>query len=273
MKAPLLNEIPKFLYKYRSLSTEQEMARLEQLLLGNEMYWASPSEFNDPFDCAPIFDMPPKAKMRQVLRRVIKNRGHGEDRRHRRMKEKQARHLSREHYEKMLAAMMPEMNNETAIYSLGADETSVLMWSHYACSHRGVCVRFRRDVLLNYFMPDLPRMATSGGPILLPVHYSIERPIIVVGLEESLDLLRKIVLEKADFWSYEKEWRLIHYRGLRGVRECPPVAIDAVILGANIPETDETRIRSMVAKRRAPTRVLRAAMMPRQFRLEIAPAD
>ena len=50
--------IPRHLYKYRSLSTKKDKEDQKtireytsRILTHNEIYFAKPSEFNDPFDC------------------------------------------------------------------------------------------------------------------------------------------------------------------------------------------------------------------------------
>ena len=121
-----------------------------------------------------------------------------------------------------------------------------LMWSHYADSHKGVCLRFdfpieqqgiiNRSGLLGeqcshpfvsikesdttftrQFSVTNP-MLRESKPILIKVLYQVNRPIIrdgIIGSSfssggrlERLDL-SPVYYTKATEWGYEKEWRLM----------------------------------------------------------------
>lgn len=73
---------------------------------------------------------------------------------------------------------------------------SLLMWSHYADEHRGICIGYNLyNLIKNYNC--------------FPVIYSNEMP---QEKELSLDKpysLMKYILTKYSEWSYEKEWRII----------------------------------------------------------------
>ncbi len=43
------------LYKYKSLSTTEELKHARSLVRDSEIYLSSPFDFNDPFDCRPVF--------------------------------------------------------------------------------------------------------------------------------------------------------------------------------------------------------------------------
>lgn len=90
---------------------------------------------------------------------------------------------------------------------------SVLMWSHYADSHKGFALEYD-------FRPTLEQPIKNVA--LLPVVYSEERfdisDYIVWGFLRILGLQAKMpdisasiknALWKSDIWAYEKEWRMI----------------------------------------------------------------
>jgi hypothetical protein len=154
--------------------------------------------------------------------------------------------------------MVPQVMEETAIYSLASRGDEILMWSHYSGSHSGVCLRFRPRPLLRAFQ------------VAFPVHYAPERPRIVVGVEDHLEQLQKMLLTKADFWSYEREWRFVGWREGPGMRQFPAEALDGIILGAKITDTDARRVLSWVQQRaEGPIEVLRASLDPRLFRIQV----
>lgn len=90
---------------------------------------------------------------------------------------------------------------------------SVLMWSHYADSHKGFALEYD-------FRPTLEQPIKNVA--LLPVVYSEERFDIsdyiawgflrILGIQAKMpDILAsfKNALWKSDIWAYEKEWRMI----------------------------------------------------------------
>lgn len=92
---------------------------------------------------------------------------------------------------------------------------SILMWSHYANSHKGFALEYD-------FRPTLERPIKNVG--LFPVVYSEERFDIsdyiawaflrILGIQAKMpDMSASIknALWKSDIWAYEKEWRMIDY--------------------------------------------------------------
>lgn len=83
------------------------------------------------------------------------------------------------------------------VLSLCEEPTNILMWSHYADSHKGIVIGINSCVLTN------PQQ----------VHYTSKRPILKASFdsseEEYKDAVVKLMTTKAIEWKYEKEWRCI----------------------------------------------------------------
>ena len=94
------------------------------------------------------------------------------------------------------------------------------MWSHYADSHSGVCLIFDWNE---------PFFAAAQ-----PVAYAQRRPIINPVFDSNDEMLSHALLTKSAQWSYEPEWRIVHYRHGAGSYEFPPEALLGVILGPQI---------------------------------------
>ena len=79
---------------------------------------------------------------------------------------------------------------------------SILMWSYYANSHRGVCLEY-----------DLSRLDTSVSlnreilGNLSKVHYSPIRSDLQHAINDEREY--NFLISKADVWAHEHEWRLI----------------------------------------------------------------
>ncbi|MCF7482806.1 DUF2971 domain-containing protein [Vibrio sp. J1-1] len=84
----------------------------------------------------------------------------------------------------------------TAFVSLSRNNSNILMWSHYAQSHKGFCIGFKRDTYFNKAEPIRYRRNRSSlnG---LPLEYLSKD-----------NVLKGVSLEKAIDWAYEEEERL-----------------------------------------------------------------
>ncbi len=257
-------EIPEFFYKYRSLADEQQRGWLKQILVEHQFFWAAPSSFNDPFDCAPICLAPTGRTLKEITRRALRTNTPQANRKARKVRERELRRRPQA-MQVRLDRMVPELMEETAVYSLATRPDQVLMWSHYASAHQGVCLRFDPKILINHFL--IPVSKAIG---LFPVSYQRERPIVRIGTEEKEALVEKLLLTKADFWSYEEEWRFIGYRARAGLRSFPAKALTAIVLGARTSPEDEALVRQWSEK--TGVELQRARTSSKDFRLEIGPA-
>jgi Protein of unknown function (DUF2971) len=222
---------PRYLYKYRSLAGSSR-AFSEALIKRSEIYFAKPEELNDPFDCRPHNTMQSTtAERKAFLTWVTKGRepALGRAARRRRVVGYAAQfksQLNLRGFEAVAQDAYDRNLGDTGVFSMSADPTSNLMWSHYGDSHRGICVRFDFSGLLQ-ICP-------------LPVVYSQERPSYNMFREvnalESLAFLRK-----SSEWSYEQEWRAV---GLwsSGKFGLQPSAITGIILGAGISPEDRATV-------------------------------
>ncbi len=77
---------------------------------------------------------------------------------------------------------------------------SLLMWGHYACSHKGICLKLHVD----------PSTLPYAEDILEPVRYSTHYQNYATDLNQGdITALRTYLLTKSVDWLYEKEWRYI----------------------------------------------------------------
>jgi hypothetical protein len=53
------------LYRYRALSDDSQIQRVCESIRESYLYWASPSEFNDPFDMQPAYVFEPPRDCRR----------------------------------------------------------------------------------------------------------------------------------------------------------------------------------------------------------------
>lgn len=90
------------------------------------------------------------------------------------------------------------MRTECFIYCMSATRAHPLLWSHYADMHKGLCIQF-----------DHTKVPFAGAS---KVEYSAQYPIVLYPFIDISDLTQKGILTKAEYWSYEQEYRLFSVR-------------------------------------------------------------
>ena len=145
---------------------------------------AHPREFNDPLDTILVYWLNEEVKKKHTDEWQL---------RYRLLMKKVSEHIKI----RCLIAGQNEHGNEKPI-----EDINVLMWSHYADSHKGFCVKY----VFDRGMFD-PTKHIKRDKLLLvdKIKYS---DTIDISDEPSI---RMALLEKSDFWKYENEMRLISY--------------------------------------------------------------
>jgi hypothetical protein len=138
---------------------------------------------------------------------------------------------------------------------------NILMWSHYAESHRGLCFQFEiaREPL---FLRELVR-----------VEYEPRYPEVNWLSADFGDQLIRALRNKAPCWSYEHEWRFILRERAHAYLPFCPEALTAVILGCEISATKENLVKRLVDKRLSrglpPLKILRASRSQLEYKIRI----
>jgi hypothetical protein len=248
-----------YLYKYRSLEGDC-INSVKSTLLDGVVRFASVAEFNDPFDCAPIYEITgTNAQVDAYMKRVFRKATTAPRPERLRMARFAKNVSGKKAWSDNLNAEMRKEIENLGIYCMSGVRDHVLMWAHYANSHRGVCLRFRASSTTPFF----------GAAQM--VNYNRDRPTVNPVIHDKDELTRNALLTKADFWSYEHEWRIVDYSRPSGVREFHGALLDGVILGAKIDGRAEQKIMDCIAQRKYPTQVFRASLRRDEFRLDIVP--
>lgn len=237
---------PRYLYKFKALH-DKNTAHLEDIVLRSRLYLSSPRSFNDPFDMSseivargttddallkinsslavPVED---KARMCVEVADFIEAKG---------MKAFLERH--------QLPLLFRKMLNTSGVFSFTSSKKSeresaprsILMWSYYADSHRGLCFQFEiaRDPLL------------MRG--LLRVEYVAKFPEVNWLSSDFAEQIVGALCHKSPCWKHEHEWRLILPEKENTYLPFSPHALTGVILGCEITARKEKLIRSMIDKR------------------------
>lgn len=255
--------MPEFLHKYRSLDPDG-LARVRQSLITKSLWLSRPSSFNDPFDCAPVVKTTwDRAGVNLTARRAADQRTRQSARWEKRKERRTvARFMQRHrvHWQDQAQAIAVEtindIRNATGVLSLAEDPASVLMWSHYAHSHTGLIMTFRTD------NGDLISEAQR-------VQYSENRPVVDVVADRENAMVATL-LRKADYWSYEREWRTVRV-GKPGLHNFAPASLEAIIFGAFTRDEHKETIKQAAQVGGLTPRYERAVFDPDKFQLDIIP--
>lgn len=193
------------LYKYRAWD---DYARA---ILERREFWAScPDQLNDPFECKVRFDD-------HISRDDFRGKIYRIDQFH---------------------AEYAQRVSKIGVISFSARWNSVVMWSHYADQHRGVCIEV-----------DVP---TAGSVLCRPVRYERERPRINL-FRDGASAHELAALVKNSDWSYEDEWRYT----LEGSEQSGPLPcavqfpegwVTSVIVGARSAAKTRGEVATLLAR-------------------------
>lgn len=214
------------LYKYTaSIQTALDMVEKE------EVWFSTMSNFNDPFEG--IYDIVDDISHEAIIFLAIKTLSENnyswsgisrhiadnimkDDFRGLRIKEEVKTSITASVQE------MIEATKKSGVFSLAEDPKNILMWSHYANEHKGVCVELERNI-----DEDL-----GNDKRCRPVKYlkKYPQPSIEDILKGEHVLTEKVAYTKSVDWAYEKEWRVRRDKG-----DCLhplPGPVKSIILGA-----------------------------------------
>lgn len=132
-----------------------------------------------------------------------------------------------------------------------------LMWAHYGDNHKGVCLVFDRDKLIN-----LLKKSDNGLYLDQPdeIIYSSTKPksIAISGNEDIKDFVKnnsdEILFTKNEVWGYEKEFRLVYIPNKEKISNKDLFidnisdALEAIFIGGNISKIDQNAIRVIKEK-------------------------
>jgi hypothetical protein len=207
--------MPKYLYKYQSFTVESITN-----LKNRQLWFSKPSSFNDPYDCAIRPDANISDKEYELIflswqkranyseKKLLYKRCMENGKLNQTFKDDVKRAISDtfESYRQILLS-------ERGVTCFSEKNDDVLMWSHYAQGHKGFCLEFETSAIL--FQNVFPVRYCKTIPIANPASI-----FLAETKEEQLEILddwssgwMQMLTTKADFWAYEKEWRLFHKEG------------------------------------------------------------
>lgn len=288
---------PVYLYKYRQLNdSSREWTR--DIILNSQLYFASPDSFNDPFDCfvEPTFEASDeiitKHWQKALSMQLVRYTPFAAEFTNLVMKgaidpfeevtnlieqgkldiNLRTLHLSLER--QIEKAKTPEGQQEIVqqqlssnaglgVLSLSEDPAHILMWSHYADDHKGLCLQFKA-------YPGTSPLGSSNLASARVVKYSVDHPDISLYDPDERKWSESLLFTKAHPWKYEREWRVMDPEG-PGVKPYPEELLTGIILGCRMEDKEKADVIEWAKERSKPINIYVAEQRRRSFQLDIGP--
>ena len=241
------------------------------LLRDNVIWFSNPMSFNDPWDCKPYFNSDfvndPVEVEKHVQSYAAMTRRRLKDITEEVIAQRQEAFRNNPKFlaecvEKISEGMGPEIANRYRVYCLGPDVNNLLMWAHYAESHKGICLEFSTE---NEMM--------CAAQI---VEYREEFPVLALYSENEDDHLVPL-LTKSNVWTYESEYRLVAQERSNSTPHdtliadnnyvrLPKGALKSIIVGCQGPVEDVWKLVNEFAP---DVRVRQAVRVPNKYAVSI----
>lgn len=225
------DSIPEFLFRFRSLAPASK-PYVEASIRDSEIYFAAPTELNDPYDCQLALDI--TGTDREWIEHVRSSLKMQNDRKKKKLsfmdRHREAKnYVDKGDHRKLDGKEFAKMTNTFGVACFSGFMDSQLMWAHYANNHRGICLIYR---------PTLDDYGLINRAI--EVEYQKEYPMVRLvdfnKLQETT--VNRLLLTKSKDWSYETEYRLLLPFGANKLVKHAPQALVGVVLGARISPDD-----------------------------------
>jgi hypothetical protein len=218
---------PRFLYKFRAFPSDRSSpaidtytSRMHQIIVDSELWLSSPSDFNDPFDTKGRFEIRGSDAKRAAHIKALVERyapAHATPTEIQQAYDKLAARTNSEILSMLQPSFEKQRDSTGVICFVEGDPRDVLMWSHYATDHKGVCLQFEPA-------RDLFTFARA-----LTVKYVRHYPV-VNWLDGKFEM-EKILRRKHPRWKYEAERRIIQIGAARSVFNFNPSALVGLLFG------------------------------------------
>ncbi|MGF1756668.1 DUF2971 domain-containing protein [Photobacterium sagamiensis] len=214
------------LFKYRPVDKNSL-----NILINDELYFATSSQFNDPFDS----QLSPSEYIQSLELLGI--------------------------YDSTSELLVHEKSlqerfERKGIYCLSSYDDNLLMWSHYGDSHKGICFGFRDD-LHSHVRADGPVSSEEvdylkdGEHVYTTLYTDLnsgsrfdDKDGFVNWCNKQQALFKTAFTKKHKNWEYEQEVRLLCDDN--GVMKFNPSALESVTFGMRISEQDKETVLTLL---------------------------
>lgn len=243
------------LYKYLPLNDKTENGFDALKVLTEQTLWySSPLDFNDPFDCRPIVEMPSMKEMKRengdLFKQVAQNLG---------VKGAKKFENDRKAYQGLKISVengdfLHRLISRVGVTCFSETPLEILMWSHYANNHKGFVVEF--EINHAEFLEGLDERTDKEhfdsiihNLLAQPVRYEEYRPKLKPYIKgnKTGELTQWLLQTKSKHWEYEKEYRIVtSLEHGAGAYKFNPRLLKRIIVGMCTPSDYLKRINESV---------------------------
>jgi len=219
--------LPPYIYKYCPINNN-----LWKNILNNQIWFSNPTEFNDPFDCQlQIVPFENENEKETLVNQLIEQKV---------IQRRDKNKFLKRKIEKFnfIIESLINIHNSMGIACFCLDRKYkqneyLLLWSHYADSHKGVRLKFNMldNVLYMFELNNL------GDPILNLRKVDYEKKYLILNyIRESEDFSPKLLSTKSECWVYENEVRIISQKSgpVKFIKE----ALTEIVFGCELKPID-----------------------------------
>lgn len=192
-------DIPDIIYKYVPF-TQNSLRNLKS----QSIYFGSPLEFNDPYDCALpiIIDKPTDSEVIKLKASLINRSDATPEIKHELNNKsiEDLREIISQTGKTQLSYLSDLFSKIRGVSCFAEINNSLLMWSHYGGGYKGFCMAF--DTSYEPFSSKLRK-----------VKYTDEIPKIdsvLALIQDNFEQWIDLYCTKSKSWEYEQEWRCFH---------------------------------------------------------------
>lgn len=229
---------PRFLYRYRPLSNEQQFVYLERIVVHSRMYAASRTILNDPLDCEVRILWDASIEEFYAQRWDSYCLEHSD-----RSKEELRPFFEKWHRKLVTPGAMDESTRriQKLVDSFGVicfspSARMESQWRRYASGGKGVCLAFDLSV-----DPDFQQR-------LVPVEYVDELPNAYAFRDSYEVQVRKCLYTKTSAWSSEQEWRALFPDQAGTEVPFKAIALAGIVVGERVDAEAAARIIEMAER-------------------------
>lgn len=244
------------IFKYTSIN-EWSIKSLRD----RDIFMNAPCRFNDPYDFAPNMKM--QNLSYQELYECYEKLSNGRPIRkifHGPMQRDFLIHEITRRLRRGIRASIKHASENLGVSCFSESKDIILMWSHYADHHKGMCIEF--DTKEQPF------------PSLCKVEYEIEFPEVnpIFAIREDFNIYMKFFITKYIEWNYEREWRLIVPEA-DSKQTYSAKAIKAIYFGSRAKESDIKIICQIARTHNPEVKLYKSKMSNTKFELKYRECD
>lgn len=255
---------PDILYKYRIWDRPQGGFN-HRIITEKQLYFASPSQFNDPFDCALPFRYDPKEltddniflKYKEMTERQYPEKSPQEIHEICYKEQQEGRMKDPNYWKDYHPKFQESVDKSFGIVSLTSKPCNLLMWSHYANSHQGFCVGLDANILYEI---------VGGG--IGHVFYDDKFPYTSL-FDDIETIIRHLNTKSILHWEYEDEYRITKNGYSKKTIQLPSEVFKEVIIGCKCPESIQKEILATIEMSIPNANVYLAKANQEEFKIDV----